>query len=139
MSCHDIGRGLNSVVDVVVELYDHGKISRDAALKITHAARNGVHWFDGNEDEAVDSILRKRCGYCLRKMEPGEPLYPVCKYYYHWPYPVEEDFQEILATYMLCTDCYDTLVERSSGDPAAGPNGRKGIEEKCSWDEWHAQ
>ena len=48
MSCHDIGQGMNSVVDVVVELYDHGKISRDAALKITNAARKGVHLCDGN-------------------------------------------------------------------------------------------
>ena len=27
VSCHDIGRGMNSVIEVVIGLYDDGKIS----------------------------------------------------------------------------------------------------------------
>lgn len=74
MSCHDIGRGLNTVSMVVIDLYDHGEISVEAARKLLHQCRKGVHWCDGNEYEAVACCYENRCGYCLKKLEPGTPL-----------------------------------------------------------------
>lgn len=56
MSCHDIGRGMNSVVKVVLGLYDQEKFDRDTARLLFAACRKGVHWCDGNEDEAIASL-----------------------------------------------------------------------------------
>ena len=50
MSCHRIGLGMNSVVEIIV------------------ACRNGVYWCDGNEDEAIACIIDCYCGNCLRKL-----------------------------------------------------------------------
>lgn len=51
MSCHDIGRGMNSVVKVVDALFEEGKINIEAAKIIIEACKDGVHWCDGNEHE----------------------------------------------------------------------------------------
>ena len=32
MSCHDIGRGVDFIMEKVLEMYDDGKISKEAAL-----------------------------------------------------------------------------------------------------------
>lgn len=69
MSCHDIGRGMNSVIEVVIGLYDDGKISHESAGKIIKACRMGVHWCDGNEGEAIDTLAFTRCGVCLQKYQ----------------------------------------------------------------------
>ena len=41
MSCHDIGRGMNSVVLVVLDLYDHGKMPLESARQVIKACREG--------------------------------------------------------------------------------------------------
>ena len=121
MSCHDIGRGMNSVVEVVIDMFDDGEITRAAAAKIIHAARKGVHWCDGNEYEAIDSIRMKRCGYCLRKMATGEPLWPLINYGVHGSCPEEEDFEETLDVVRKVE--YDTaftfIYSKRSNTPAA--------------------
>ena len=67
MSCHDIGRGLSSVVKVILEKLDTGEISVDTARDLLYACRKGVHWCDGNENEAMIQMHQMRCGYCLKK------------------------------------------------------------------------
>lgn len=69
MSCHDIGMGMNSVVKVVLGLYDEGAIDYDAAKTLIFACRKGVHWCDGNEPEAVQCLSGFCCGNCLGKVE----------------------------------------------------------------------
>lgn len=44
MSCHDIGRGLSSVVKVILEKLDSGEISANTARNLLYACRKGVHW-----------------------------------------------------------------------------------------------
>lgn len=56
MSCHCIGRGMNSVVKVVIRLFDEGKVSLDVAKEIIYMCREGVGYCDGNEYEALDCI-----------------------------------------------------------------------------------
>lgn len=58
MSCHNIGRGMDSVVVQVIKLLEENEISKEAARKIIIACRNEVYWCDGNEYEAVESINR---------------------------------------------------------------------------------
>ena len=77
MSCHDIGRGLNSVVGVVITFYDEGKLDIETARTIIVACRKGVHWCDGNEDEAVMRLRKCRCGKCLKVVKKGEELLPL--------------------------------------------------------------
>lgn len=74
MSCHDIGMGMNSVVAVVLDLYEEGAIDYDAARTLIFACRKGVHWCDGNEGEAVQCLNGFRCGNCLGTVEEVGPF-----------------------------------------------------------------
>ena len=141
MSCHSIGYAMNHIANTVIDLYDQGEIAWATAVKLIHEARMSIGFCDGNDYEAIEDIERRRCGYCLRKMETGEPLYPLVNYGVCGSYPEEDDFEETLATYYLCTDCYDTLVEKNTGDPTAGPKARQGIAEELNEDFrlWHAE
>lgn len=49
MSCHSIGRGMNSVVKVVISLVDERKIEIEPAKEIIEACKKGVNWCDGNQ------------------------------------------------------------------------------------------
>lgn len=47
---------MNSVVKVVIRLFDEGKVSLDVAKEIIYMCREGVGYCDGNEYEALDCI-----------------------------------------------------------------------------------
>lgn len=36
MSCHDIGHGMNNVLETVIDMYNNNEISKDATLKIAN-------------------------------------------------------------------------------------------------------
>ena len=130
MSCHDIGRGMNSVVKVTIELYDAGKINRESTIKVIRACANGVNWCDGNRDEATDYIRRCRCGRCLKMVPEGEKLYSVWDVSHDVPrrYDIDDDFG--LASDGLCEECFDLVLNQHCGDQSAGERERKYIEEQ---------
>lgn len=115
MSCHDIGRGLDTVVQVVMKLFDEGKVSLDAAREIVYTCRIGVHWCDGNEYEALDSIYTYRCGRCLGRVEKGGLLFNTNDFL-RLSYRNDRDlpkYEEItdegkvkLASHRLCRECF---------------------------------
>ena len=74
MSCHEIGRGMNHVAELVAEMYDAKEISKDAAVKLFRRLQEGVRFCDGNEEEAV-SCISNRCGICMEKLQEGDALY----------------------------------------------------------------
>ncbi len=129
MSCHDIGRGMNSVVRTTVTLMDEGKISKEAAKTIISCCAKSVNWCDGNEGEAIDYISKCMCGRCMKIVPEGGKLYSV--------YDVSRDFpdyyhlDDYLATNGLCEECFDIYLEERSGDKTAGEKQRKYIEEHC--------
>ena len=142
MSCHDIGRGLNTVTKKVIELYDLGCYSTETARDLIATARNGVHWCDGNEYEAVACIRRCRCGRCLKKMKPGEYLFSVWDVPYSVPKSEEiidcehiED-EKPLASDGLCEECFDIILGKHCNDLTAGERERKYIMEHCDEDEY---
>lgn len=128
MSCHDIGRGMNSVVKVVVELYDDGKIDKKAAMKIIRACKDGVNWCDGNDGEAIDYIRRCRCGKCFKMIPKGEKLYSVWDVSNEVPdkYKIDDRFE--LALDGLCQDCFDIVLNEYCQDNNAGERERNYIE-----------
>ncbi len=114
MSCHDIGRGLSSVVKVILEKLDSGEISANTARDLLYACRKGVHWCEGNENEAMIQMHQMRCGYCLKKLSEGDTIYSL----YDIPHSFEnEHHQEIraidakIADYFLCSECFDMLFD----------------------------
>ena len=128
MSCHDVGRAMNSVVKVAIELYDAEKIDKEATIKIIRACARGVNWCDGNEYEATDYIRRCRCGRCLKMVPKGEKLYSVW-YVSHdvpKPYDIRKEFS--LASDGLCMECFDLVMNQHCGDQNAGERERKYIE-----------
>ena len=69
MSCHDIGHGLNSVVEIVLEEFDNKNINHETAHKIIRQACNAVNYCDGNSYEAIECFKQQgRCTYCFRKV-----------------------------------------------------------------------
>lgn len=139
MSCHDIGRGLSSVVKVILEKLDSSEISIDAARDLLYACRVGVHWCDGNEYEAMIHMYQMRCGYCLKKMSEGDAIYSL--------YDVSRSFETehhneiraidiiIIADTFLCGECFEKLLDTIA--PGVGAEQRKHIEENNSEDCWH--
>ena len=72
MSCHDIGRGVDFIMEKVLEMYDDGKISKEAALEMVKTFPKAVHWCDGNEYEAQETLTETHCAACLKKYESTE-------------------------------------------------------------------
>ena len=128
MSCHDIGRGMNSVVRTVVSLMDEKKISKDAAKTIIRCCANSVNWCDGNSSEATDYVRRWMCGRCMKRVPAGEKLYSVyqvsdaVKNRYH--------LDDHLGSDGLCEECFDIVLAEHCKDAAAGERERKYIEEQ---------
>jgi hypothetical protein len=132
MSCHDIGRGMDSVTQVVIRMYDAGEINSKTALKLFTALKKGVHWCDGNEYEAVLSIFNCRCGNCLKKMKLGEKFFNI----YDAPSGVTENSYDILRNYKedhagwrFCTECFDKIINTVSNGNYSGEDARKYIEQ----------
>ncbi|MFI3213407.1 MAG: hypothetical protein R3Y24_08685 [Eubacteriales bacterium] len=112
MSCHNIGRGMDSVVQTVIGMYDNKELSLMATKKVIRSAREGVHWCDGNEYEAIDCIRGIRCGCCLENIEEVEEEYSL------WHLGGEfrhidflDESEEVIASDMLCETCFKRVVD----------------------------
>lgn len=131
MSCHNIGRGMDSVVVQVIKLLEENEISKEAARKIIIACRNGVYWCDGNEYEAVESINRCYCGNCMNRIESGKPLY----YIYDTSFDVvnRDDISNNynLITDSLCEDCFTQIINKHCNDESAAEREINFIKENC--------
>ena len=133
MSCHDIGRGMNSVTRVVIKMFDNGELSREAALKLLMALKLGVHWCDGNEYEAVASILDCRCGKCLKKIEEDENFYDIYEcspLVAERPMGILDNYNENYAGYFFCKDCFDNIIKAITNGKITGEVARKYIDER---------
>ena len=110
MSCHDIGRGMASVADVVIELYEGGKINKEAAMHLIHACRKGVHWCDGNEDEAMEPVVEAGyCGLCFEKKEDLSSVYDN-DIGYPGKYEVFNSYDKTAANDCLCPECKAKVI-----------------------------
>jgi hypothetical protein len=74
MSCHEIGRGVDVIMRQVLDMYDEGKISKEAALEMVKKFPKAVHWCDGNEDEAQRTLTLTHCAACLHKYEEDDEI-----------------------------------------------------------------
>ena len=110
MSCHDIGRGMASVANVVIELYEGGQIGKDAAIRLVHACRKGVHWCDGNEDEAMQTVVEAGyCGLCFVKKEGLSSVYNN-DIGYPGKYDVFKAYDKTAAHDCLCPECKAKVI-----------------------------
>jgi len=126
MSCHSIGRGMNSVVRTVMSLMDQEKISKEAAKTIIRCCAKSVNWCDGNEVEATDYIRRCICGRCMKMIPAGEKLYSV--YNVSKDVPNRYHLCDHLAADGLCEECFDIVLNEHCNDSSAGERERKNIE-----------
>lgn len=124
MSCHNIGRAMDSVVVKIMEMYDEKKFSADTARELILAAKAGVGYCDGNYYEAVESIRLCRCGRCLKKIREEETIYSL------WdltseindPYPIMEQKysgEDPLVSDGLCEECFRKVITEYTGDTEA--------------------
>ena len=120
MSCHDIGRGMNSVVRTTVTLMDNGTISKEAAKTIICCCAKSVNW-------CVDYISKCMCGRCMKVVPKGERLY--CVYDVSRDFPDFYNLDDYLATPGLCEECFDIVMKEHSGDETAGAKQKQFIEE----------
>ena len=134
MSCHDIGRGMNSVVRTTVKLMDEGKISKDAARTIISCCAYSVNWCDGNFYEATDYIRRCMCGRCMKLVPKGEKLYSV--YDVSRDVPNRYKLSNHIASDGLCEECFDIVLNQHCMDETSGERERKYIELHCKPEEY---
>lgn len=135
MSCHDIGRGLNTVVETTIGLLENNEISKDAARKIISSCRKGVHWCDGNEDEAIDCIRRCYCGNCMERIAKGKPLYSVWEVSNDVPNRYRITNNHNLASDCLCENCFVEIMNKHCNDENAGKREIEYIKENFSNEE----
>lgn len=115
MSCHDIGRGLNQVVREIIDLFDKEEISKEAARKIISTCCMAVNWCDGNEYEAIDHIIKCRCGRCLKLVPKGERLYSIWDFPYGFADEKDIDIQKLgLASPGICDHCFNEVMNKFS-------------------------
>lgn len=116
MSCHDIGRGANHMVNCLFKKYDEGKVDVATTRDLIRSAIGIVWYCDGNDYEAYETAGSCRCGCCLRKMQKGEKLY--------WmDYCIEknlrdkgvhlENYTEKYAYDIFCEDCVRNIFPES--------------------------
>ena len=132
MSCHDIGHGINAVMEVVFDLYQDGEITPNAVRKLGHIAQRAVHWCDGNADEAIEVFLGQMCGRCLKIVDDENELYDIYRSSLGWDtcYRIEDNDEEPFASFEFCADCFDFLVNHATGDPNAGARDRQDIDKR---------
>lgn len=110
MSCHDIGRGMDSVGAVVIELFESKQVSKDAAVRLILACRKGVNWCDGNEDEAIETVVEE--GYCGLCFEKNKGLSNVYDNDLGYPdmYKVFDHYDKTAAHFFLCPKCKEKVI-----------------------------
>lgn len=124
MSCHDIGRGVDFIISKVLDMYDDGKISKEATLEMLSEFPSAVNYCDGNEYEALETLTKTHCAKCLKKyggngervsfndaydilqkddfIEPG-------KYSYSWWHDATE--ARGITGRSLCRDCFKEVFD----------------------------
>lgn len=132
MSCHSIGHGMNNVLETVIDMYDNNEISKDATLKIANELRVSVNYCDGNESEAIESILDCRCGFCLKEKEENEnlyDLYDVSENVTNDRWSILRNFDKNYAHWNLYKDCFDEFINNFTNNEKAGEQERKLMDE----------
>lgn len=115
MSCHDIGRGMNSVTEVVAKMYIDKEITKDVAFRLFKALQKGVHWCDGNEYEATASLEDLLCGRCLKHFDDSEysvDLWDTIDTLYNVTDGREEADDELV---QQCTELFAKIREKDKG------------------------
>ena len=115
MSCHDIGRGMNAVSGSVLDLYEEGESTKESAIKLIRVCRKGVHWCDGNEDEAFEEVVeRGYCGLCFEKSTELSDVYEN-DLKYPKKYDVFRKHDKTAAHFFLCPECKKRVIEEFRG------------------------
>ncbi|MEE3422659.1 MAG: hypothetical protein VZR11_08160 [Succinimonas sp.] len=70
MSNHEIGHAMSLLGEDILELYEAGKISKEACKSIIRSYIDVAGNYDGNHYEAVESVVEAGyCGLCFEKFE----------------------------------------------------------------------
>ena len=92
-------------------MYKRGEISKDACRRIIHLCAKGVNWCDGNEYEAVDSLVADNvCGLCLEECDAVSSVYDN-DLRYPQNYSVFDDYEDDAAHYFLCAQCKKKVID----------------------------
>ncbi len=121
MSCHEIGNGMASIASAVIDLYEKNQVNKDVAISLIYACRKGVHWCDGNEDEAIEPVVEAGyCGLCFEKKDEDE-LSNV--FDNDLGYPDQWDafraYDKTTAHFFLCPECKAKVISQytNNGKP----------------------
>lgn len=115
MSCHNIGRGVNTIVKSVLELYDKKEISFKAAKKLIIKSRDAVNWCDGNYNEALECMEASeniRCSCCLEKKNKEDLLnvYDLPEELYEkYGFLENEGYGDKIVSRFVCRDCANKM------------------------------
>ena len=112
MSCHNIGTGINTITQVVIKMYEEKQMTKGAFVAIINACKNGVHWCDGNEGEAIIALMEAGyCGLCFEKKNVLEDIFDKGEVAY---LEIEEAFSNMKESpthYCFCKKCKKRILD----------------------------
>lgn len=114
MSCHDIGHGLNSVSESIMDLYIGKRISIEDTKLLLNKAKSAVYYCDGNEYEAIACLkYNDICSACLKSKDELYQLMDEISY--NSEIYEEIDTNPYYVDTIMCKDCARKLLEEKLG------------------------
>lgn len=119
---------LNSVAEKVLKLYKEGELGRNSALQILIACRRAMKWdfsLDSNWDDAVE-CLNGHCGACLKEITPSKTFnLASSELTQAKSLDVVQYCNGKIASWNVCSDCFDKIMSEIHEDEKIGPKLRK--------------
>lgn len=113
MSCHEIGRGMSSLMNDMFGLYDDGKIPKESMFDILEVLKSGTYCCDGNLYETMEYVCHNRCILCLQHKDEEDLVHQ-----YTLSENIEdseltdelEDFIQKYRDYCVCQTCMRPIL-----------------------------
>lgn len=110
MSCHNIGHGINTITELLIEQYRKGEISKEAYRALLIRCGRAVNYCDGNDYEALEALSSAGiCGFCL---EENNQLLDNTRDIYPGDTVKLGNIQEKVVYGHLCSECAKLFLER---------------------------
>lgn len=113
MYCQEIDGGINSVSEIVIQLYEEGQINKAIARRLLNACRKGALLCWGDETAGMKSVIDKGfCGMCMEKSEQLQSIYRGGDFPLEYNNYALNEIRNTVAHLFLCPECREKALAR---------------------------